>query len=57
MGKESPPVEGERPVREIRLAIWNVFPSRAGHEKSGLNPGRPLPKTKYSSVTDSELVP
>ena len=31
--------------------------SRAGHVKSCLNMGRPLSKPKYSSATDSALVP
>ena len=31
--------------------------SRAGHEKSCLNMGRPLSKPKYSLPTDSERVP
>ncbi len=31
--------------------------SRAGHEKSCLNMGGPSSKAKYSSLTDSELVP
>ena len=33
------------------------YPSNAGHEKSGMNLGRPLSKAKYSPMTDSELVP
>lgn len=31
--------------------------SRSGHEKSWLNMGGPSSKAKYSSKTDSELVP
>ena len=31
--------------------------SRAGHVKSCLNIGRPLPKPKYYFMTDSEPVP
>jgi hypothetical protein len=31
--------------------------SKAGHEKSCLKIGGPPSKPKYSSVTDSELVP
>ena len=35
----------------------NTFLSTAGHLKSCGNLGRPLSKAKYSSATDSELVP
>ena len=35
----------------------SAFLSTTGHLKSCGNPGRPLSKTKYSSATDSELVP
>ncbi len=31
-----------------------VSPSRSGHVESGLNPGGPSPKAKYSLATDSE---
>ena len=34
-----------------------IFSSKTGHVKSCLNMGGPPPKPKYSSVTDSELVP
>lgn len=33
------------------------IPSRPAHVKRRLNPGRPLPKAEYSSMTDSEPVP
>ncbi len=33
------------------------IPSTTGHVKSCGNQGGPPPKAKYSSVTDSELVP
>ena len=33
------------------------FSSKAGHVKSCLNMGGPPSKPKYSSATDSELVP
>ena len=33
------------------------FPSNAGHVKSGMNPGGPPSKAKYSLMTDSEPVP
>ena len=33
------------------------FMSKAGHVKSCLNTGGPPSKPKYSTVTDSELVP
>ena len=48
--------EGESPVHEINL-LPNSILSRAGHVKSCLNIGRPLPKPKYYFMTDSEPVP
>ena len=53
---ESSDVEGNIPVGES----WNalvMFLSRAGHVKPCLNLGRPLSKTKYYLLTDSEQVP
>jgi hypothetical protein len=39
------------------IASLTKFPSIAGHVESRENLGGPLPKAKYSLVTDSELVP
>ena len=39
------------------LSGLESFPSRAGHEKPCLNPGRPFSKAKYYLMTDSESVP
>ena len=49
-------VEGERPVHEI-VYIPSSILSRAGHVKSCLKQPEPSGKAKYSSETDSELVP
>lgn len=47
---------GDSPVVEnVSGFIWYL--STAGHVKSGGNLGGPPPKAKYSSLTDSELVP
>ena len=48
--------EGDSPVIEIFKSLLE-FLSRAGHEKSCLNPRGPSRKAKYSLVTDSEQVP
>ena len=48
--------KGESPVGEDEAASGGYL-SNAGHVQSGMNPGRPLSKTKYSLVTDSEQVP
>ena len=53
---EWPAIDGDSPVSEI----WrgpSRYPSTAGHVQSGGNLGGPSPKAKYSSLTDSELVP
>ena len=47
---------GDSPVSETLIHARGI-PSTAGHEKSRGNPGGPSPKAKYSSLTDSELVP
>ena len=49
--------EGESPVCETVRTPVILFPSTAGHVKSCGNSGGPPSKAKYSSVTDSELVP
>ncbi len=49
---ESPAIQGESPVREKRLRRDGNL-SRAGHVESGLNPGGPPSKAKYSLMTDS----
>ena len=54
---ESLATEGESPVGETLPTPVIAFPSTAGHVKSCRNLGGPPPKAKYSSVTDSELVP
>ena len=55
-GMEWPAIDGDSPVSE-RSRSSSQYPSTAGHEKSGGNQGGPSPKAKYSSLTDSELVP
>ncbi len=40
-----------------KLERPELYPSRAGHEESCLNLGRPFSKAKYYLVTDSEQVP
>ena len=47
IGLESQTIEGDSPVGENRQLSGLTCPSKAGHEKSRLNPGRPLPKAKY----------
>ena len=47
-------VEGESPVREMRVGDLVWTPSRPGHVEPWLNPGGPSSKAKYESVTDSE---
>ena len=47
---------GDSPVHENSLSDSGIL-SRAGHVKSCLNPPEPSGKAKYSSETDSELVP
>ncbi len=44
---------GDSPVR----VLMKEDLSRAGHVQSCLNMGGPPSKPKYSSMTDSELVP
>ena len=46
-------VGGDSPVQVDNVVLL----SRAGHEKSCLNMGRPLSKAKYYWLTDSEQVP
>ena len=53
---EGPAIDGESPVCE-RLSSRGGHPSTAGHEQPGGNLGGPPSKAKYSSLTDSELVP
>ena len=48
--------EGDSPVHKKWLCHSGIL-SRAGHVKSCLNPPEPSGKAKYSSETDSELVP
>jgi hypothetical protein len=57
MALESPIAEGDNPVGEREQSFRVGFPSTAGHVKSCGNSGGPLPKAKYSLVTDSEPVP
>ena len=57
MALESPIIEGDNPVGEKKQSFRVGFPSTAGHVKSCGNSGGPLPKAKYSLVTDSEPVP
>ena len=49
-------IEGYSPV-QVSFIRFSSTLSRAGHEKSCLNPRGPPRKTKYSRETDSELVP
>ena len=49
---ESSGKEGDTPVSEIDFRPTSI-PSRTEHVKLRLNPGRPLSKPKYSSMTDS----
>ena len=53
---ESRSKEGERPVTENPTASSGTL-SNAMHVKLRVKPRRPLRKTKYSLVTDSEQVP
>lgn len=55
MGKLT--IEGESLVSEGYLMVLGVLTSRARHVESCLNMGGPSSKAKYSSSTDSELVP
>ena len=55
-GMERPAIDGDSPVIEIE-SDRSRYPSTAGHVQSGGNLGRPFSKAKYSSLTDSELVP
>ena len=48
--------QGDSPVGKT-LKRLDLYLSRAGHVKPGLNLGRPLSKAKYSLMTDSEQVP
>lgn len=48
--------EGDSPVSESGRASESI-PSTTRHVQSRRNLGGPSSKTKYSSVTDSELVP
>ena len=45
--------EGDSPVIEMHKTGWISSLSRAGHEKSCLNPGGPPSKAKYTTATDS----
>ena len=49
--------EGESPVCDMHCALLDGHLSRAGHEKSCLNPGGPPSKAKYETATDSAEVP
>ena len=49
-------IQGDSPVGKT-LKRLDLYLSRAGHVKPGLNLGRPLSKAKYSLMTDSEAVP
>ena len=53
---ESSTEEGESPVRENLIRPKGI-PSKTEHVKLRPNQGGPPSKAKYSSVTDSELVP
>ena len=53
---EWPARDGDSPVSESSSSP-SEYPSTAGHVQSGGNPRRPFRKAKYSSLTDSELVP
>jgi hypothetical protein len=50
-------IEGDSPVGKRFGDSLAAFPSTTGHEKPCGNLGRPLPKAKYYSATDSEPVP
>ena len=50
-------IEGDSPVSERFDDSLAMLPSTTGHEKPRGNLGRPLPKAKYYSATDSEPVP
>ena len=50
-------IEADSPVCENMSVELGLQESRAGHEKSCLKMGGPSSKAKYSSSTDSELVP
>ena len=52
----NPTKEGDSPVSE-RVSEQRWTQSRARHEKPCLKERRPLRKTKYKIVTDSEPVP
>ena len=54
--RKVPATEGDSPVRENQSQPTGI-PSRTEHVKLCLNLGGPPSKAKYSSVTDSELVP
>ena len=53
---EGPARDGDSPVIETEPDP-SLYPSTAGHVQSGGNLGGPSSKAKYSSSTDSELVP
>jgi hypothetical protein len=50
-------IEGDSPVGENHVALWDDYPSSAEHEKFCANLPGPPGKAKYSPVTDSEPVP
>lgn len=50
-------VDGESPVRENPAPAKYQFPSSSGPVESAVNPPGPPGKPKYSSMTDSGLVP
>ena len=54
---EQTAIEGDSPVGERFGDFLKALPSTTGHEKPRGKPGRPLPKAKYYSATDSEPVP
>ena len=54
---ERPAKEGDSPVGKRLGDSFSMFPSTTGHVEPRGNLGRPLPKAKYSSATDSEPVP
>ena len=49
--------EGDSPVDEKGLSLWNMRPSTTGHVEPCGNLGGPPSKAKYYPATDSELVP
>lgn len=53
---EKPAIEGDSPVDEIKKSLRSIQ-SSTGHVKPGVNVRRPRRKTKYTVLTDSELVP